>query len=130
MSKEKEVLFDSVLNGLRQLPVSDRKKVFSTLKKEREERDNQHREKQTLLPNSHFSKAYILQRIHNPVSEAYEQKILIPEFTFIGVVNQPDFGEVLLTFYPKEWTIELKSLKIYKDAFRDSPMSYERFHIY
>lgn len=126
MSEEKEILFDQVLNGLRQLPVAARKKVFSTLKKEREDRENQIRKEQTVLPNSHFSKAYILRRIPNPVSEAYEQKILIPEFTFIGVVNQPDFGEVLLTFYPKEWTIELKSLKIYKDAFRDSPMSYER----
>ncbi|MAA78910.1 MAG: 7-cyano-7-deazaguanine reductase [Deltaproteobacteria bacterium] len=57
---------------------------------------------------------------------AYEQKIYIPEFTFVGAINQPDFGELLLTFYPKEWTIELKSLKKYKDSFRDAPMSYER----
>ena len=78
------------------------------------------------LPNSHFSKAHLLKRISNPQNASYEQKILIPEFTFIGVVNQPDFGEVLLTFYPKEWSIELKSLKIYKDAFRNAPMSYER----
>ena len=50
----------------------------------------------------------------------------MPEFTFLGVINQPDFGEVLLTFYPNEWTIELKSLKVYKDSFRDKPISYER----
>lgn len=41
-------------------------------------------------------------------------------------MNQPDFGEVLLTFYPKDWTIELKSLKQYKDSFRGSIASYER----
>ncbi|RME23892.1 MAG: 7-cyano-7-deazaguanine reductase [Deltaproteobacteria bacterium] len=79
-----------------------------------------------LLPNSHWSKAHLLQRIPNPTSEAYEQKILIPEFTFVGVKSQPDFGEMLLTFYPDKWTIELKSLKVYKDAFRDSVVSYER----
>ena len=50
----------------------------------------------------------------------------MPEFTFLGVINQPDFGEVLLTFYPNEWTIELKSLKVYKDSFRNKPISYER----
>jgi 7-cyano-7-deazaguanine reductase len=50
----------------------------------------------------------------------------MPEFTFIGVLNQPDFGEVLLTFYPAKWTIELKSLKVYKDAFREDSISYER----
>ena len=50
----------------------------------------------------------------------------MPEFTFLGVANQPDFGEVLLTFYPNKWSIELKSLKIYKDAFRSLPISYER----
>ena len=55
-----------------------------------------------------------------------EQKIFIPEFTFVGNVNQPDFGEVLLTMYPGKWSIELKSLKRYKDAYRDIPISYER----
>ena len=42
------------------------------------------------------------------------------------MANQPDFGEVLLTFYPGDWTIELKSLKVYKDAFREAMASYER----
>ena len=49
----------------------------------------------------------------------------MPEFTFLGVINQPDFGEVLLTFYPNAWTINW-SLKVYKDSFRDKPISYER----
>ena len=31
-----------------------------------------------------------------------------------------------MTFYPGKWTIELKSLKIYKDAFRNISVSYER----
>ena len=118
--------FDTVLDGLRDLPPSDRKKAFAILRKEREEKAAQKREDLIVLPNSHFSKAPLLQRLPNPASEAYEQKIHMPEFTFIGVLNQPDFGEVLLTFYPKKWTIELKSLKVYKDAFREESISYER----
>ena len=40
----------------------------------------------------------------------------MPEFTFLGVINQPDFGEVLLIFYPNEWTIEDNKLKEIMDA--------------
>ena len=123
---EHDAKFDEVLAGLRELPPTLRKKAFATLRREREQSREELMETNKLLPNSHWSKAHILQRIANPTTEAYEQKILIPELTFLGVANQPDFGEVLLTFYPKEWTIELKSLKQYKDAFRSSLASYER----
>ena len=118
--------YESVLEGLRKLDPTDRKKAFSVIKKEREEELQNLREESVVRPNSDFSKAYLLRRIQNPSTEAYEQKIFIPEFTFIGVMNQPDFGEMLFTFYPNKWTIELKSLKIYKDAFRNVPVSYER----
>ena len=111
MSDEKT--FEQILESLRSLSPDDRKKAFSTLKRERQAKQEQTRIKQKDLPNSHFSKAHLLKRISNPQNASYEQKILIPEFTFIGVVNQPDFGEVLVTFYPREWSIELKSLKIY-----------------
>lgn len=126
MSKDADDIFNEVLSGLRTLQPADRKKAFTILKREREERTSQDRQEQNILPNSHFSKGYLLQRLANPAEEAYEQKIHMPEFTFIGVLNQPDFGEVLLTFYPNKWTIELKSLKVYKDAFRDVSISYER----
>ena len=118
--------FDEALNALRALSPDLRKKAFATLKKERLAKEESKQLKQRELPNSHFSKANVLKRIPNPQMAAYEQKIYIPEFTFVGAINQPDFGEILLTFYPKEWTIELKSLKKYKDSFRDAPMSYER----
>jgi len=118
--------FDSALEMMRTLEVDDRKKVFAALRKERAATENKKREELKLLPNSHWSKAHLLRRIPNPSSDAYEQKIHMPEFTFVGTANQPDFGEVLLTFYPNQWTIELKSLKQYKDAFRDSMASYER----
>jgi len=123
---DNDALFDEVLAGLRQLPPSMRKKAFGTLRREREQSRDKLLEEQKLLPNSHWSKKEVLARIANPTTEAYEQKIYMPEMTFLGVANQPDFGEVLLTFYPGEWTIELKSLKQYKDAFRSSLVSYER----
>lgn len=121
-----DVKYAEVLEGLRSLHPDLRKKAFTTLRREREELEKRQEEDIRLLPNSHWSKAHLLQRIANPTGDAYEQKILIPEFTFVGVKSQPDFGEMLLTFYPGKWTIELKSLKVYKDGFRDSVVSYER----
>ncbi|MAJ51695.1 MAG: 7-cyano-7-deazaguanine reductase [Flammeovirgaceae bacterium] len=68
----------------------------------------------------------ILKAIPNPSKEAYEIKIKIPEFTFLGVQEQPDFANVYLTFYPKGKIIELKSLKQYAFHLRDIVVSYER----
>ena len=119
-------LYEKVLEDLRQLDPDLRKKAWATLKREREETEKQQEDEQKLLPNSYWSKAHLLRRIPNPTGEAYEQKLLIPEFTFVGVKSQPDFGEMLLTFYPGKWTVELKSLKVYKDAYRDAVVSYER----
>ena len=44
-------------------------------------------------------------------AKGYEPRITIPEFTFLGVKNQPDFGNITIWFYGKDRTIELKSLK-------------------
>lgn len=118
--------FEQAIELLRQLDPEDRKRAFSTLRKEREAAAEQRAKEQLLLPNSHWSKAELLRAIPNPSRDAYEQKLYIPELTFVGTANQPDFGEVLLTFYPESFSIELKSLKQYKDAFRDSIVSYER----
>ncbi len=68
----------------------------------------------------------ILKSLPNPTSEAYEIKIKIPEFTFLGVKEQPDFANVYLTFYPRKRIIELKSLKQYVFQLRDITVSYER----
>ncbi len=118
--------FNKAIEQLRTLSIDERKQAFATLKRERLAANETSRKENTELPNSHFSQAHLLEKIPNPGNSAYEQKILMPEFTFLGVINQPDFGEVLLTFYPNAWTIELKSLKVYKDSFRDKPISYER----
>ena len=68
----------------------------------------------------------LLKALPNPSGEAYEIKIKIPEFTFLGVKEQPDFANVYLTFYPGEKIIELKSLKLYVFQLRDITVSYER----
>jgi len=68
----------------------------------------------------------LLKPIPNPSKEAYEIKVKIPEFTFLGVQEQPDFATIYLTFYPKKKIIELKSLKQYSYHLRDIVVSYER----
>ena len=68
----------------------------------------------------------ILKAIPNPSKEAYEIKVKIPEFTFLGVKEQPDFATVFLTMYPSDKIIELKSLKQYSFHLRNIVVSYER----
>jgi len=68
----------------------------------------------------------LLKGIPNPSAQAYEIKIKIPEFTFLGVQEQPDFATIFLTFYPGKKIIELKSLKQYVFQLRNIVVSYER----
>ena len=67
----------------------------------------------------------ILKSIPN-AAKGYEQRITVPEFTFLGVADQPDFGFITIWFYGKDKTIELKSLKNYLFQYRDTIISYER----
>ena len=67
-----------------------------------------------------------LKGIPNPSKEAYEIKIKVPECTFLGVHEQPDFATIYLTVYPKKKVIELKSLKQYVYQLREIVVSYER----
>jgi 7-cyano-7-deazaguanine reductase len=68
----------------------------------------------------------LLKSLPNPSVNAYEIKVKIPEFTFLGVKNQPDFANAYISFYPKDKIIELKSLKQYVFSLRDIVVSYER----
>ncbi len=68
----------------------------------------------------------LLVSLPNPAVEAYEIKIKVPEFTFLGVQKQPDFATIYLTFYPNKKIIELKSLKHYVYQLRNIVVSYER----
>ena len=55
----------------------------------------------------------LLKSLPNPSPEAYEAKIKIPECTFLGVQEQPDFATFYLTFYADKKIVDLKSLKHY-----------------
>lgn len=68
----------------------------------------------------------ILKALPNPATEAYEIKIKVPEFTFLGVQEQPDFATIYMTFYPKNKIIELRALKHYVYQLRNTVVSYER----
>ncbi|MCF6192736.1 MAG: hypothetical protein L3J46_00175 [Kangiellaceae bacterium] len=68
----------------------------------------------------------LLVALPNPSKSAYEIKIKIPEFTFLGVREQPDFAQIYLTFYPGKKIIELRALKMYVYQLRDIVVSYER----
>lgn len=68
----------------------------------------------------------LLKGLPNPSSGAYEIKVKIPEMTFLGVKEQPDFAEVYLTIYPNKKILELKSMKVYVYQLRNIVVSYER----
>ena len=68
----------------------------------------------------------ILKPLPNPAEKAYEIKLKQPELTFLGVYGQPDFASLYLLFYPDKKIIELKSLKLYLQQYRNLIISYER----
>ena len=81
--------------------------------------------------DSHSQKKWsdpsILRALPNPATKGgYEIRIENPELTFLGVKGQPDFGIMRITFHPRDTIIELKSLKLYICAFRQTIISYER----
>jgi len=56
----------------------------------------------------------------------YEINIEIPEFTSIcPKTGLPDFGSIVINYVPKDFCLELKSLKMYILAYRDLGIFYE-----
>jgi len=56
----------------------------------------------------------------------YKITILIPEFTSIcPKTSQPDFGTITIEYEPDKYVIELKSLKLYINAYRNVGIFYE-----
>ena len=69
----------------------------------------------------------MLKTIPNPEKvKPYEVKIKQPEITFLGVYEQPDFATLYILMYPNGKVVELKSLKLYLQQYRDVVISYER----
>ncbi len=73
-----------------------------------------------------WSDKSILKAIANPSKKGYEIKIKNPEITFLGVANQPDYATIFMTMYPRDKVVELRSLKLYFQQFRNKVISYER----
>ena len=56
----------------------------------------------------------------------YVIEIVCPEFTSIcPKTGQPDFGTITYTYTPNEKCVELKSLKLYLNRFRNQGIFYE-----
>lgn len=56
----------------------------------------------------------------------YSIEIVCPEFTSVcPKTGQPDFGTLTFTYTPDERCVELKSLKMYLQSFRNDGIFYE-----
>jgi len=56
----------------------------------------------------------------------YVIEIACPEFTSVcPKTGQPDFGKLILTYVPDRKCVELKSLKLYLQQFRNQGIFYE-----
>ena len=56
----------------------------------------------------------------------YQIRILCPEFTSVcPKTGQPDFGKLIFEYVPGATCVELKSLKLYLQAFRNEGIFYE-----
>jgi 7-cyano-7-deazaguanine reductase len=56
----------------------------------------------------------------------YVIEIVCPEFTSVcPKTGQPDFGTITYTYTPDKLCVELKSLKLYLQRFRDQGIFYE-----
>lgn len=93
---------------------------------EEERRGNPLKKSPPAIAKKVWSDRSALKTLPNPSEKGYEIKIRNPEVTFLGVSNQPDYATIHLTFYPAESIIELRSLKLYFQQFRNAVISYER----
>ena len=56
----------------------------------------------------------------------YVIEIVCPEFTSVcPMTGQPDFGTLTFTYTPEQKCVELKSLKMYLQSFRNDGIFYE-----
>lgn len=63
----------------------------------------------------------------NPqIDRDYTVEISFPEFTCLcPATGFPDFAEIKIIYQPDKYIIELKSLKLYLNSFRDKYISHE-----
>lgn len=70
----------------------------------------------------------ILETFPNPYPQRdYSIETICPEFTSLcPKTGQPDYGTLTITYVPNEKCFELKSLKLYLQAFRNHGAFYEQ----
>ncbi len=73
------------------------------------------------------TRAPILEVFANPhPGRSYEIEIQAPEFTSVcPITGQPDFGTMLIRYIPAASCLELKSLKLYLQQYRNQGIFYE-----
>jgi 7-cyano-7-deazaguanine reductase len=69
-----------------------------------------------------------LETFPNPsLGRDYTIEIVCPEFTSLcPITGQPDFGTITYRYVPNEKCVELKSLKLYLQRFRNQGIFYEQ----
>jgi 7-cyano-7-deazaguanine reductase len=79
------------------------------------------------MPRGEAPSADQLETFPNPApGRDYTIEIVCPEFTSLcPKTGQPDFGSITYTYTPGEKCVELKSLKLYLQRFRDQGIFYE-----
>src|ERR1700694_2368431 len=79
------------------------------------------------MPAADVPKADQLETFANPYpGRDYSIEIVCPEFTSVcPKTGQPDFGTITFTYTPAERCVELKSLKLYLQRFRNQGVFYE-----
>ncbi|MCP4707159.1 MAG: NADPH-dependent 7-cyano-7-deazaguanine reductase QueF [Planctomycetes bacterium] len=68
-----------------------------------------------------------LETFDNPCPRRdYDIEIICPEFTSLcPKTGQPDFGDIIINYCPDQLCLELKSIKLYLQSFRNQGIFYE-----
>ncbi len=76
---------------------------------------------------AHEPSRELLETFENQFSNRdYTIEIICPEFTSVcPKTGQPDFGSLTLRYIPDRMCVELKSLKVYLQSFRNQGIFYE-----
>ena len=79
------------------------------------------------MPSPQVAAANQLETFANQfLGRDYTIEIVCPEFTSLcPKTGQPDFGTITFTYTPADVCVELKSLKLYLQGFRDQGVFYE-----
>lgn len=68
----------------------------------------------------------ILETFENPGKEDYLINIELPEFTALcPITGNPDFATIVVTYVPDKACIELKSIKLFINSFRNDGVFHE-----